>query len=470
MLASVYASTAILNQIYEPLIVKDDSGNLQPNLATEWKQVDDTTFDFTLRDGVKFADGSDLTTSDVIWTFNYVKDKSPQSKAAVLKDLTSVTDQGNGKIEFKFSQPVPAFLNTVSDRTYGFFIVDQQWYEKTSEADRQKTSNGTGPFALQEWNKGTDIKLVRNANYWESGKPYLDAIDFVKVADENALLASVQQGQVDAAWFWKPELADQAKDNGATLGDLQQTSTRFFFIDPNYGNGVLKDVRVRQALSKAIDRDAVVKVGTLGRGEKTFATPPAVAGIAKPSDSTPNTKYDPEGAKKLLQEAGNTNPTITLAYGADTADAPIFELIKDQVSKVGINLELKPVPYEEIQGIFTTGDPYMADLVLVQDVISSDPASAFSWWLETGSNVDRWGDDPQAAEAKNLLKTIQTNPNADERAKQIDQLNELVSDQVLTITPFATPLDYQVWSSKVHGYQTDPEDSRYKLKDAWLAS
>ncbi|KAB8287760.1 Bacterial extracellular solute-binding protein, family 5 Middle [Bifidobacterium ramosum] len=469
MIASVYASTSILNQIYDTLIVKGDDGQFEPSLATEWKQVDDTTYDFTLRQGVKFADGSDLTPSDVIWSFNYVKEKSPQSKAAVLKNLTNVTDKGGNVIEFKFSQPTPSFLNTVGDRLSGFYIVDQQWYEKTSEADRQKTSNGTGPFALEAWNKGKDVKLTRNTHYWEKGKPYLDGIDFVKVADENALLALVQQGQADAAWFWKPELAEQAKSNGLTLGKLQQTSTRFLFIDPNYDDGTLNNIKVRQALSKAIDRDAIIKIGTSGRGAKTFANPPAVAGLDTPTDETPNTKYDPDGAKKLLAESGDPNPTISLAYGADTADAPVFELMKDQLSKVGITLELKPVPYEEIQGIFTTGDKYMADLVLVQDVIGADPASAFTWWLTTGSNVDRWGDNEQAASAKELLGKIETNADDTSRVKQINELNNLIAEQVLALTPFATPLDYQVWSSKVHGYQTDPGDSRYHFKDTWLS-
>ena len=467
--ATVYSSTAILNQIYEPLIVKDDNGKFQPSLATEWKQVNDTTFDFTLRKNVKFADGSDLTASDVIWTFEYAKKKSPQSKVSLLNNLKDIKDLGDGKIEFTFSKPNPAFLNGISDRTYGFYIVDQQWYEKSSETERQKTSNGTGPFQLKEWNKGKNVELTRNKHYWEKGKPYLDGINFVTAADENALLALVQQGQADMAWFWQPELAYQAKDAGNVLGDLQKTSTRFLFIDPNHGSGALNDLKVRQALSKAIDRDQIIKLGTKNRGAKSFATPPAFSDIAKPTNDTPNTKYDPEGAKKLLAESDHPKPTISLAYDATTADAPVLELIKDQASKVGITIELKPVPYEEIQAVFTNGDDYVADIILVQDVISADPASSFSWWLETGSNVDRWGNSQQAAKAKALLADIQSEPDANKRLQEINDLNNEISEQVLTITPFATPLNYQVWTPKVKGYQTDPADSRWHLKDTWLA-
>lgn len=469
MTATVYSSTAIINQIYEPLIVKDDSGELQPNLATEWNQVDDLTYDFTVRKGVKFADGSDLTVSDVIWTFQYAKDKSPQSKAALLKELDSITDKGNNVIEFRFKKPNPSFLSGVADRTYGFYIIDQQWYENASDTERQTTSNGTGPFALKAWNKGTSVELERNKHYWQEGKPYLDGISFDVTGDETSLLALVQQGQVDAAWFWKPELAQQAKDAGWVLGDLQQTSTRFLFIDPHYDKGVLADTNIRKALSKAIDRNEIISIGTQGRGSLTFATPPAFTELEQASEDAPNYTYDPEGAKKLLADSSNPHPTISVAYDAESADAAVFELLKDQVSKVGINLELRPVPYEQIQGIFTTGDDFIADLVYVQDVIGSDPADSISWWLETGSNVDRWGSDKQAAEAKALLAKIKQNTDAAERVEQINELNDLINRDVLTITPFATPLTYQVWSSRLHGYKTDPSDFRYHLADAWLS-
>jgi peptide/nickel transport system substrate-binding protein len=468
--STVYSATAIFAQIYEPLVVQDDQGELAPSLAVEWEQTDDLTYSFTLRDGVKFSDGSDLTASDVIWTVEYLKAESPQSKAAALENLESVSETSPGVIEFKFSKPNPSFFGTVADRSYGIFIVDQQWYESADETARQTTSNGTGPFRLESWSKGVDLKLVKNENYWDQPKPYLDGITFKEVGDESSILALAQQGEIDAAWFWEPELADQAVAAGFTLGDLQQTSTRFFFIDPNLGDGSLADVKVRQALSQAIDRAEVVSVGTQGHGAPTFAAPPAFTQLDQPSEATPNYAYSVDGAKALLAQSGNPNPKITLSYDATTADEPALQVIQDQVAKAGITLELNPIPYEQIQAVFTNGDPYPSELILVQDVISSDPSGSYGWWLTTGGNVDRWGDDPQAAQAKSLLETIDTNPNAEERVQQLNELNSLVAEQVLTLTPFATPLNYQVWSSRVTGYQTDPGDSRYHWKDAKLGA
>lgn len=468
--ATVYSSTAFFPQLYEPLIVKNDDGEYEPLLASSWEQPDEQTFDFVIRDDIKFADGTELTTDDVIWNFTYAKDNSPQSRAISLETLESVEDIGDNTVRFHFSEPNPGFLPTLADRSYGFYIVDKEWYEGASEQERQTASNGTGPFTLEEWVPGVEVRLAKNENYWDPEKPHLDGITFRETGDENTILALLQQGELDAGWFWKPELAEQAQTAGFDLGDFQQTSTRFFFIDPEGGDGSLANIRVRQALSKAIDRDEVVTLGTNGRGAKSFTTPPAFVEVEAPTDGTPNTEYDPEGAAELLKEAGVTNPTFTLSYGADTADESILVLIKDQVSKAGITLNLNPVPYEEIQDSFTTGAPYSSELILVQDVIGSDPAASFGWWLQDGANTDTWEGKADAKEAKDLLAQIDSNADPETRLEQINQLNEVLSRDALALTPFATPLNYQVWSPKVHGYLTDPGDSRYHLKDAWLES
>lgn len=468
LVTTVFSSTGILNQIYEPLIVKSDAGELEPWLAEDFKQQDDLHYEVTLRDGVKFADGSELTASDVVWNFEYVKEHSPQSKADALEHLQEVKDEGGGRISFVFDEPNPSFLYSLSDRTYGFYIVDQQWYEQSDDKTRQTSSNGTGPFALDSWTQGVDVKLVRNDNYWQKGKPYLEGITFTKAPDENSILALLQQGQADAGWFWNADLAQQAKDAGLTLGKLQQTSTRFLYFDPNKSEA-LADINIRQAFSKAINREELVELGTQGRGAITFATPPGFAEIETPTDATPNYKFDLEGAKQLVAKSSVSNPTISLAFDAETSDRAVLELIQQQLGKAGITLELKPLPYSEIQAVFTTGDEYPAEAILVQDVIGADPAGSFTWWLKTGSNVDRWGDDEQAAKAKQLLEEITTNTDTTERVDQINELNTEIAEQALTITPWVTPLDYQLWSDKVHGYTTDPNDSRWHLQDAWLS-
>lgn len=468
-IAAVYRSTAYLAQTYETLIVRDDAGEFHPALATEWEQVDDLTYRFTIRDGVKFADGTDLTVDDVLWSFNHHREVEGDGDVALAK-LVSLEEVEDGVIEFVFSEPNPGFLNTISRRTGSYFVVDQQWYEAADETTRQTTTNGTGPFTVESWVQGTELKLVKNEHYWEEGVPYLDGITFkITNGDEGALLALVQQNQVDAAWFWSQELAAQAETSGFTLGDPAQTSARSIWIDPTFNDGALGDVRVRQAISLAIDRDAVIELGTNGIGAPTFVTPPAHTDLAAPDAETPNYQHDPERAKQLLKDAGVENLEIAITYGDDTSDVASLELIAQQLSEVGITLRLNPVPYAEVQNVFTTGADYPSELVYVVGTRSPDPATAFHEWLNDAGLVSHWQGHPDAAEAKELLAEITRNPDLDERVKQIDELNRIVAENVLILTPYATPLAYHLWSDKVHGYQTDQEDGRSLLKYTWLS-
>ncbi|NEG55183.1 ABC transporter substrate-binding protein [Bifidobacterium platyrrhinorum] len=469
--ASVYRSTAVLALTYETLVVKNDSGKIEPALATKWEQPDATTYRFTIRDGVKFSDGSALTLDDVVWSFKHHKEVNGAGDEALanLKDVKAV---GDHDVEFTFSEPVPGFLNLISRRTGSYFIVKQGWYEKADSKTRQTKTVGTGPFTVSEWNHGVDLKLVKNKHYWEKGVPYLDGIDFkITGGDEQTLLSLVQQGSVDAAWFWDPELAAQAENAGFTKGKDQYTSARSLWIDPNYGNGALKDVRVRRAISEAIDREQLIKLGANGVGALSFATPPAFNELKKPGSSTPYYKYDPSDAKKLLKQAGAENLTISVTYGSDASsqtDVSILQLIAKQLSKVGVNLKLNGVPYSEVQNVFTTGADFPSELVWVVGTKGADAASSYHSWLDDSGKVSHWQGNADAEKAKSILAQARKESDSAKRAKLLDQLNEEVADKVLILNPLATPLDTQLWSSKVHGFSTDSEDARANLKYTWI--
>lgn len=467
--ASVYRSTTYLAQTYETLIVRDAEGEFQPQLATDWEQVDDVTYRFTIREGVQFADGTDMTVDDVIWSFTHHRDVDGDGDLA-LAHLESLEEVEEGVIEFVFSQDNPAFLNIISRGTGSYFVVNQEWYENASETERQTTTNGTGPFTLDEWVQGSELRLVANEHYWEEGVPYLDGINFrITNDDEGALLALVQQNELDAAWFWDQELASQAEASGLNPGEPAQTSARSIWIDPTFADGALDDIRVRQAIALAIDYDQLVELGTNATGAPSFVTPPAHTDLEAPSDSTPNFSHDPDAARELIADADAEGLEITLTYGTNTTDVGTLELIAQQLSDVGITLNLNGVPYAEVQNVFTTGADFPSELIYVVGTRTPDPATAFHSWLNDAGLVSHWQDHPDAEEAKDLLDTINANTDPDERIAQINELNNIVSENVLILVPYATPLAYQLWSDNVHGYQTDQEDSRHALKYTWLS-
>ncbi|KAB1659788.1 ABC transporter substrate-binding protein [Pseudoclavibacter sp. CFCC 13796] len=462
---AVYSSTAIQALIYDTLLTKDNDGTLRPLIAESWTTNDDKTeFVFTIRDGATFADGSPITVDDVAFSFNKVRE-STLSKKSYLTDLKGLTtDAAARTVTFTFNKSNPAFLNIVSDRK-SFFIVSQNWYDTTSEQDRQKTANASGAFNLDHWTQGVEVVLTKNSKYWDQPKPYLDGITFKVVPDENTLLTQLQSGQIDAGWFWNSTLAQQGKDSGLTLGELQSTSTRVLYLN---SEGAFNDVRVRQAFSKAVDRDQLAKVGAQGFGEVSFVTEPTQIGVDAPNDSTPNYQRDVEGAKQLLAEAGQTNPTISLVYQADSNDKSTWELLKQQAAEAGITVDLQPVEYSRIQAVFTSGAPFFGDIIAVQNVGRPDVAGDFNQWVPESANLNAFKGSTQTARLQELFGQLTSESDDQKRLQVANDLNQEIAEQSFIVVAYATPLSYSLSTSKVHGYSPDPFDSRTSLLTTWI--
>lgn len=462
---AVYSSTAIQALIYDTLLTKDNDGNLQPLIAESWTaNSDKTEFVFTVRDGATFADGTAISADDVAYSFQHVTETT-LSKKSYLSDVKSITTDPSARtVTFTFNSPNPAFLNIVADRK-SFFIVNQAWYEATSDQDRQKTALASGAFNLDHWTQGVEVVLTKNDKYWDQPKPYLDGITFKVVPDENTLLTQLQSGQIDAGWFWNSNLAQQGQDSGLTLGQLQSTSTRALYLN---SDGVFNDVRVRQAFSKAIDRDQLAKVGAKGFGTVSFITEPTQIGVAAPDDNTPNYQYDVDGAKALLEEAGQPNPTISLVYQADSNDKSTWELLKEQTADAGITVDLQPVEYSRIQDVFTSGAAFFGDIIAVQNVGRADIAGDFNQWVPESANLNAFKGSDQTATLQDLYTQLTAEPDDDARLDLANQLNQEIADKAFIIVPYATPLSYSLSTSKVHGYEPDPFDSRTSLLTTWI--
>lgn len=467
IVASNAASAVYMNQIYETLLTRDDDGSIQPKLASSYTQSDDgSTYDFTLRKGVEFSDGTALTPEDVVFSFETWA-AAKNSRSLFLKGMSSVKAVGDDTVEFTFSTPNGSFLNAVSSNS-ALYVFSKKWYEGTSEDDRQRSALGTGPFSLGEWKDNVSVTLDANEHYWAKGKPKVDAIEFQIVPDESARLALVQQGSVDMASFVDSNTASQAEDAGFTAGKASDTRKISIYLNPK--SGPLADIRVRRALSLSLDRSQIVKLATEGSGAETLTVPVGDPLASKPDSSTPYYEQDIKEAKALLKEAGQENPTIELSYPSDytTGDIPIFETMKQQAAKAGITLKLVGTPWSQISRIFTYGDDW-SDMVAIWNRSNADYTGYFNQQLVDGSVFSRWDGNADADEAKELLTELTTETDQSKRATIAQELNDEVADKVLAIVPVAKAEAYQVWdSSKVGGYETDPYTWRSHLEDVYL--
>lgn len=463
MVASAIAAEVINSIAYDTLLTRDDDGTVNPGLATEWSQPDELTWVFELRDDVTFADGSPFSADDVVYSFETRKDGG--TNATYLSLMESVEATGDYEVTFHFSEPDGTFLDAVSARQT-FLIVSEEGYGAATEEERQTQTFGTGAFQVTDWSQGVSVTLDKNDSYWGE-EPYLDSVVFELYPDENTLLAAVQQGSVQAASFIDGSLAQQAETAGFTLGDAAFRQNLAIYINPEAGP--LADVNVRRAFSLALDRQALVDTAMLGNAGISFV-PPAGDPGATDAAKLPYYTRDVDEAKRLLEEAGQPNPEITLSYMGDVAAAhhPVYEMMQQQLAEAGITLNLKSTPLAEISPIFTSGESW-TDLV----AIPGSPRASAAYYLEPvlleGGYYNHWEGNPDADKARELLKQAKSATTPEEYNDLIEQLATEAAEMALEFVPAAVPVYFEVWdSNKLHDYESDAFYSRYHLDSAWL--
>lgn len=373
-----FASWNVLVQIYEPLLAKDADGTLLPALAESWEQPDETTYVFTLREGVTFSDGSPLTASDVVYSLDTMRTVGAQS--ATLAMIAEVVAVDEATVQVATHGPSASLLNLLSSRQYP--IVSEAWYSAASEQERQAQTMDTGPWVLTAWQDNVSVTLAANDGYWDEGLPYADELVFEIVGDETSRAAQLRQGGgTQMAWFCDPTQVSSLEAEGFHVGANAATRSMFMYIN---AGGPMADVRVRQAVSKAMDREQITELAMAGRADTSLVVPTGdPAGVA-PDATTPNYTRDVEGAKALLAEAGESDLRITLTYASDAAfalDVPMVEVMQAQLAEAGITLELEAVPWADVLASYTTGE--WEDLLLVPGVYQPDPAVYFAPVLNT---------------------------------------------------------------------------------------
>ena len=358
-------NNAMASQIFETLVAQDAKMSLVPGLATSWKALDDTTWEFKLREGVQFSNGQPLTPQDVIFTFCRAMNNEESiagSYAAVVKKFADVQATDAHTLRIKTLKPYPLLANDLT-RTgilwsgiveHGPITFDLEnkcgvtgpW-PKVADFNSGKDAIGTGPYKMKSYVKGAGIELERNDGYW-GDKPEWRSVTFVPVPNAGSRLTGLLAGDFDV--IESPAARDvQRIKSTPGFGYVVTPSVRvvYFQFDvgrdasplvkaPN-GKNPLQDVRVRRAISMAIDRKTIV--ARIMDGMATPANQFLPDGMFGTLPHPPELKYDPEGAKKLLAEAGYPDGfEMTLSSTNDRYinDGQITQAVAQYLSRVGI--------------------------------------------------------------------------------------------------------------------------------------
>ena len=289
----------IIFNVYEGLYKYDSKGDLNPCLATDVAISDDASvYTFTIREGVKFHDGSDLDAADVVYSLKRAAGLlENQDGTALVQELDPIKDVkavDGGKVEVTLESGNTELLS------YFTTGIIPDGYDNC-----QAAPVGTGPFKFESYNPGQSVILVKNENYWQKGLPYLDKVTFKVCADMDAGLTELAAGSIDIFPYLTTDRANQL--DKAKYNILSNGSNMVQIFALNNSVEPLNNLKVRQAINYAVSRKDVISVTMDGAGvELTTAMSPAMGSYYDKSlDGT--FAQDIEKAKKLLAEAGYEN-------------------------------------------------------------------------------------------------------------------------------------------------------------------
>jgi peptide/nickel transport system substrate-binding protein len=339
------AVTSMVSMVVEELVKYDKNGKLVPDLATSWQQSGDgLTYTFTLRQNVKFTDGTPFNADAVKWSLDRLNSpatfKAQPGQLKVIKDVTAV-DPTHVKITLK--TPFSPFLAAMTQPTAGV-MSPQEIGKQGNTIATIVHPIGTGPYMLAEYVHGDHVLFKRNPDYWGQKPAY--ASQLYKIVPEAANRESlVKAGQADVAFAPPPnDLAALRNDGDLSVMMLPSDRTIFVSIDTQDTKvPQLQNRQVRQAMNYAVNKDAIIKNVTYGTTTKLDAPiAKGVFGYCK----TGSYDYNPTKAKQLLQQAGATNLTLTMRspQGRYIADYEAAQAIAGDLRKVGINVNLANPP------------------------------------------------------------------------------------------------------------------------------
>ena len=434
--ASAIAEVVLYN-VFETLTKINPDGSVTPLLAERWEVSPDLrTITFYLRKGVKFSNGEPFNAQAVRFSFTRAAgDKSTNKDKRTFAAMESVSAVDEHTVVIINKEPDPDFLFYMGQATAA--IVEP----KSADGNNTKPV-GTGPYKLDNWAKGSSVTLKAWPGYRNAGAIKLKRVTFRFISDPAAQVAAVLSGDVDAFPRVAPRGAAQFKAN-PRLQVLVSGSRAKTVLAINNARKPLNDVRVRRAISMAIDRKAVIAGAADGYGAPIGSH--YVPGAPGYIDTTGVNPYDPDKAKALLKEAGVTTPLeLSLVLPPPSYARQGGEVIVAQLAKIGITAKVQNVEWAQWLSNTFSG-PKNYDLTIISHVEPFD--------LGNFANPNYyWG--YQNPRFNELYTRIKNTPTAAERNKLLGELQKLLADDAVLAWLFQ-PQGVTVANKRVQGLWKD---------------
>ena len=337
---------------------------IEGDLAESWTQPNETTCVFKLRRGVKWhnkppVNGRELTADDVVFSVNHFLTVKGNANAYMLKAVDKVEAPDKYTVKFTLKEPFVWLLDMLSN-PHAVAIVAKEVVEKYGDLKKPETVIGTGPWVLDSYRPNVGLTYVRNPNYFVHGLPYIDRIEATVDEDNASRMASFLSGKYDLGWQFPGtidrvdwvQIKDTLKQKRPKLQTLEFPSPVMNHISMRTDQKPFSDPRVRQAMSMAIDRKAIIESVFEGIGAMNPAVPAALKEWSVPfeklGEGAKYYKHDPAEAKKLLAAAGYPNgfpgTTCFTTYGS-TVLVDSLQLVQKDLKAVGIDVKIDQKEY-----------------------------------------------------------------------------------------------------------------------------
>lgn len=327
--------------VYEGLVRADANGKIVPVLASSWKaDAAQTTYEFTLREGVRFSDGSPMGADDVVASFQRLMERGLPYAKDRFKHLESVTKVSDRVVRFKLKQADAGFLlNVGSPFVVGSAILSAQWLKSN---DPKLAMMGTGPFQMVSYAPNTQLVLKRNENHWnKEGMAQVSDLTIRYMPEQSAQIAALKSGQIDLMFPSAESRLQLRSAPGVSTVAVPSTNTVRLNINTNVAP--FSNVDFRRAMSLALNRAEIVQGAFLGEAVPSAQVPPSYGWAPKLSELKYQ-KHDVAQAKALLVKAGYPNGVdITLNHlaGYATYLDRFSEVLKGQLAQVGIRVTIQ---------------------------------------------------------------------------------------------------------------------------------
>lgn len=456
----------VVNQITQGLLYFDYSGQLQPQLCSSWEAVDSTTYVYQIRDDVCFSDGSPMTMEDVLFSLNRHMDEDVASYLAwMYANVDSIEQTGDWEMTVHLTEPDAAWQYAFA--TTAGHIISKKYYEENAEQFGQPGVGviGTGPYVLDSWTTGSEIKLTYNENYWDKENvPQFKNIDFKIITDANTQATTLASGQADYMFDPPTEMLDTIRE-AENMSVEEVDGWTVLWMAMNCQSGPFSDVNVRKAVAYALDKDSLyegvlTENGSYAKNGMPFSS--ALYGSESESwtayaETAVDEKNDIEKAKEYLaQSAYPDGFECSLYINQDSIYNSIAVYVQSALSQIGIDVTIETKSGDEMSNI-QFGSTRDYDLAIVRWTADYPDVSGQLYPLFHSSNIAEGGGNTSCysnPEVDALLEAEVASIDMKERTELMQQALTIIANDTPMIG-FDYPYKRVAMNSELTGFEAN---------------